>query len=122
MRLTILAETLSICRLAPEEPLPAWANGAFSAVVRTWRELSIVCAAACVPAEVHQEAGWRAFEVQGPLDFSLIGIVAGLAVPLAAARISIFVVSAFDTDYVLVREERLADAVAALKTAGHEFP
>lgn len=79
----------------------------------------MVCEAGAVPSGVRVEAGWRALAVQGPLDFDLTGIIAALAAPLAAARISIFAVSTYDTDYVLVRDRDLERAVLALRGAGH---
>jgi hypothetical protein len=74
-----------------------------------------------VPADVRCEPGWRALAVKGPLDFGLTGILASIAAPLAEAGISIFAISTFDTDYVLVKAERLDDAVEALRRAGHRF-
>jgi hypothetical protein len=102
--------------------LPGWAepgDGGLHAVVRTVAEVSVVCAAERVPDDVRAERGWRALEVAGPLDFALTGVLAAIAVPLARADVSIFAVSTFDTDYVLVRADRLAAAVRALREAGH---
>jgi hypothetical protein len=101
--------------------MPAWVRGRdFLAVVRTQRELSIVCADDAVPATHSEvERGFRAIAVIGTLDFSLTGIVATLAQPLADAGISIFGISTYDTDHILVREDRLADAKAVLTAAGH---
>ncbi|MEA2380663.1 MAG: uncharacterized protein QOH72_634 [Solirubrobacteraceae bacterium] len=78
-----------------------------------------MCAAARVPDGARAESGWRALGVDGPLDFALTGVLAAVAVPLAEAGVSIFAVSTYDTDYVLVRADRLPDAVAALRGAGH---
>jgi hypothetical protein len=90
------------------------------AVVRTQRELSIVCRDAAVPAaHAEVERGFRAFAVIGTLDFAQTGVVASLAAPLAQAGISIFGISTYDTDHILVREEQLAAATAALTAAGH---
>ncbi|MEA2320515.1 MAG: uncharacterized protein QOD81_365 [Solirubrobacteraceae bacterium] len=120
--LRVLPTPLAIVRLEPGDAVPAWAQdgaGALHAVVRTARELSIVCAQAGVPGEARAERGFRALEVAGPLDFALTGVLAALAVPLAEAGVAIFAVATYDTDYVLVRDDRLADAVAALRAAGH---
>lgn len=89
-------------------------------MTRTAEELSIVCPDAGVPAEVRAERGFRALKVRGPLDFSLAGVLASLAVPLARAGISVFALSTFDTDYILVRGEQLVGAVNALRDAEHE--
>jgi hypothetical protein len=119
MTLDVMPGAYAICRLAPDAPLPDWATRAFSSVTRTANELSIVCASDDVPADVQAQRGYRGLAVRGPLDFSLVGIVAALAGALAAASISIFVVSTHDTDYLLVRGADLARAIAALHAAGH---
>ena len=80
----------------------------------------MVCAEQAVPLEVRHEAGFRALRVMGSLDLQLVGILLSLAQPLAEAGISVFSLSTFDTDYVLVRERDLERAVAALRSAGHE--
>jgi hypothetical protein len=123
MELLVLDETLALARLAADAQVPAWVAGRdFLAVVRTPRELSIVCRDDAVPASLAEvERGFRALAVVGTLDFALTGIVASLAAPLAAAGISIFGISTYDTDHILVREDRLAEAKAALTAAGHTF-
>lgn len=78
-----------------------------------------MCDQALVPPGVQHEAGWAALMVQGPLDFALTGVLAAIAVPLRDAAVSIFAISTYDTDYVLVPEARLDDAVSALRAAGH---
>jgi hypothetical protein len=121
MELHVLEETLAIARLNGDAAVPAWVAGRdFLAVVRTQRELSIVCRDDAVPAtHTEVERGFRALAVSGTLDFALTGIVASLAAPLAAAGISIFGISTYDTDHILVRNERLDDAKAVLAAAGH---
>jgi hypothetical protein len=118
----VLAGDLAVARLDPGAPLPAWAQpaGELHAVVHSPGELTVVCSAARVPEGVPAAGGWRALAVEGPLDFALTGVMASLAGPLAAAEVSIFAISTFDTDYVLVRADRLDDAVRALRAAGHE--
>ena len=118
--LEVLPERLAVCRLSPGEKVPSWAfESRFFSVTRTERELSIVCGEASVPSGTAAERGFRALEVQGPLDFSLTGILASLLDPLAEAGISVFALSTYDTDYVLVRQEALSRAVAALRGASH---
>lgn len=121
MQLTLQSERLAICRLAATDAFPVWATSVrgFMSFTRTKDELSVVCPDSAVPADVRHEAGWRALQVAGPLDFSLTGVLASLAGPLAAAGVSLFAVSTFDTDYVLVKEVQLAAAVRALEGAGH---
>jgi hypothetical protein len=120
--LSILPETFAISRLAPSAPVPGWAaGGELSSVTRTTNELSIVSRQDGVPEGVGASRGWRAVRVAGPLDFSLTGILASLAVPLADNGIPIFALSTHDTDFVLVRDDDLGRAVAALAAAGHRF-
>jgi uncharacterized protein len=122
LALRVLPQTFAICRMPAEAELPAWAlAGGWASITRTAAELSIVCEASRVPGEVRKVGPWRAMEVQGPLDFSLTGIMAVLAGALAGAGISLFAVSTFDTDYILVKAETLEDAVHVLRNAGHKF-
>ena len=120
LTLTLLDDTFAVSKLSPDEVVPVWAwTGEVACVTRTRDELSIVCRADLVPPEVLSETGWRALRVKGPLDFALTGVFARIAQPLANAGISLFAVMTYDTDYVMVKEERLADAVQALMDAGH---
>lgn len=121
LTLSLLLETLAVCRLAPDTPLPDWAAGEFVSITRTPDELSIVCAERVVPSSVRCERGWRCLKVAGPLDLSLTGVLASLAVPLAEARIALFAVSTYDTDYLLVKEVEVERALDALKRAGHRL-
>lgn len=120
LTLSLLPETLAVCRLAPDADLPAWAwTGEPASVTRTRDELSIVCRVDAVPQGVRAEVGWRCLKVQGPLDVALTGILVALTTPLAAAGISVFAVSTFDTDYLLVKAENLDRAINVLRGAGH---
>ena len=120
MTLDLLPGSYAICRLDATAAVPSWATRpGFSSITRTADELSIVCATDAVPDAVHAQRGYRGLAVRGPLDFSLVGIVASLAGALAAAAISIFVVSTHDTDYLFVRDADLDRAVAVLRDAGH---
>jgi hypothetical protein len=123
MELHVLDDRLALVRQAADAPVPAWIGGHdLLAVVRTRRELSLVCREDTVPANIAEvERGFRAIAVVATLDFAEIGIVASLAVPLAEAGISIFGISTYDTDHILVRDERLDDAKRALIAAGHTF-
>ena len=120
MKLQLLPDTLAICRFAADAPIPSWVtNGDFVSLTRTRDELSIVCTQRTVPDDIRCERDWRALKVEGPLDFALTGILASLATPLANAGISIFAISTFDTDYVLVKQDRLEQAIHVLRKAGH---
>lgn len=118
--ISVVPGTYAVVRLPSEDSLPVWAQQShlFSAT-RTPNELSIVCESDRVPAGVETEDGYRALVVDGRLDFGLTGILAGIATPLAAAGISIFALSTYETDYVLVRDRDLPRAVTALREAGH---
>lgn len=117
--LSVLRVRLAVCRLPAEAAWPDWAmEGTLLALVRTPQEVSIVCEERYVPPEVKAERGWRALRVEGPLDFSLVGILASITAPLAAAGVSIFALSTFDTDYVLVKETSLEKTRQALELAG----
>ncbi len=102
----------------PEAP----GAGRFLSVTRTGDELSVVCESGLVPllSASREERGWSLMMVEGPLDFALTGILSSISAPLAAADVSIFAVSTYDTDYVLVRERDLGAAAAALSGAGFE--
>lgn len=122
MKLSILPETYSVSRLSPNQAFPTWIDQShFWTVTRTERELSVICLQKNVPAEVKSEGGWKILEVEGPLDFGLTGILASIAAPLATAKISIFAVSTYDTDYVLVKERDLEQAKETLAQAGFAF-
>jgi hypothetical protein len=120
VQLTTLDELYAIVRLDPDARVPEWAyDGTFWSVTRSESELSIVCRQDDVPQGASAERGWIAFVLAGPLDFTLTGVVASLCSPLADARVPIFVLSTFETDYLLVREPDLARSIDALRDAGH---
>lgn len=109
-----------ICRLEPEAKLPAWAiAGKFFAISRTADELSVVCEQAEIPEGVLVEPARRLLRVEGVLPFNLTGVLAAIAAPLAEAHIGIFVVSTYDTDYLLISEADLERAIQVLEAAGH---
>ena len=120
LTLTLLSDISAVSRLAPSAVVPDWAwTGEVACVTRTRDELSIVCRADLVPHGVTSERGWRCLKVKGPLDFALTGVFARIAQPLADAGISLFAVMTYDTDYVMVKEDRLREAIGALLQAGH---
>jgi len=121
LHLEAVGVRLAVCRLDAGSDLPPWVDQSreFTSVTRTMDELSVVCARDDVPEDVPMEGPWRAFRVKGPIVMTLIGVVAALANPLAAAGISIFAISTFDTDYILVHEPDFDAAVGALTQAGH---
>jgi hypothetical protein len=119
MNIKIIERDFSVCRLSPDSIIPDWAlKSSFFSISRTSTELSIVCEMSLVPKNVKVEAGWRILKVEGTLDFGLTGILASIANPLAKAQISIFAVSTFVTDYVLVKKDKLDQACRALTSSG----
>ena len=120
LELMLLRERFAICRLAPDAATPSWATGEiFCSITRTAEELSVIVDESRVPLGVKSQPGWRILQVRGPFGFSEIGVLASLTGPLAAREISIFTISTFDTDYLLVPEKQLAAAIAALEQARH---
>jgi hypothetical protein len=120
LELTLLPERFAISRLAADAAIPEWATqGPFFSVTRTGDELSIVTELSRVPVGVPSQPGWRVLKVHGPFVLTEIGVLASLASPLAEARVSLFAISTFDTDYLLVASETLSAAMAALERAGH---
>lgn len=120
-RISLLPGLLAICRLAPDAEVPSWARGTFTSVTRTEDELSVVCDDDAVPDDVRSERGWRALKVLGPIPFEMTGVAAALVAPLAEARISVFLLATFDTDYLLLKEAVLEPAMAVLREAGHHI-
>ncbi len=120
LALDALPGSFAVARLDPESAVPTWAHDrTFCALVLTAQELTVVCPAQAVPDGVRSEGPFRVLAVRGPLDFALTGILASLTQPLADAGISIFALSTFDTDVLLIREGDLPAATSALTAAGH---
>ncbi len=113
----------TIARLQPGEPVPAGllelGGDVLVSVTSTPDEISVVCPTEHAPAG-ETERGWRLLTVRGPLEFTLTGIMAALAGELAAAGVSLFALSTYDTDHVLVKAADLERAIKALTEAGHD--
>jgi hypothetical protein len=121
LRLELVEGDYAVCRLDPGAEAPAPSDGAkFHSVTRTAEELSVVCPLGDVPPGTPVEATFCVLRVSGKLPFSLTGVLAGLTTPLAAAGVSVFAVSTFDTDYLLVPSDMLGPAAEALRSAGHD--
>jgi uncharacterized protein len=121
LELHLLPGRMAVCQLPPDAEPPLWCLRApgFCSLTRTADEWSAVCAEETVPDTVRSEKGWRLFRVAGTLDFSLTGVMASIAGPLAGAEVSLFAIATYDTDYVMVKADRLDQATAALRAAGH---
>jgi hypothetical protein len=120
LSLAVLSGHFAICKPTPDAPIPPWATaGDLFSITRTTDELSVVCRQDAVPEGVRCERDWRCLRVAGTIPFSVVGVLASLTAPLAEAGISVFVISTFDTDYLLVKGEDLAKAVGVLRRQGH---
>jgi len=119
LTLTVLPETYAVCRLDVGTALPEviW-RAPFCSVTQTAEELSLVLPEIYAEPHWQKEGGWRCLKVAGPLDFTLTGILAGLSQPLAEASISIFALSTYDTDYLMVAETNLKAATDLLRGIG----
>jgi uncharacterized protein len=118
LTIKVFDQILGVCRLDKSAEVPDWAKGDFLSVTRTCDELSIVCCQKNIPEHVKCERGWRYFMIDATLDFSLVGILASLSGTLARQGISIFAISTYDTDYILVKEQDLDRAVETLVQEG----
>ncbi len=118
--LELLPQTFAVCRLNAGEAIPEWVRGDFVSVTKTADETSIVCDDDHVPADAGCERAWRALKVRGPLDFAMVGVLSAILAPLDRAQISVLTVSTYDTDYVLVKADKLVRAIAALIAEGHQ--
>jgi hypothetical protein len=122
LKLSLLNETYGICAFESDAPIPDWAVAAsLCSITRTEKELTVVCSQKIIPAGVKHESGWRCFRVDGSFDLNQMGVISSLASPLAKAGVSIFVVSSYDTDYILVKEQNVEQAVAVLSGDGHSI-
>ena len=118
MKLKVLKDALSVCKVASVADIDL--DAGFFFIGKTGEETSLVCRTEDAPIHaLARDDGWRGLRVEGPLDFSLVGILAGISGALAEAAIPLFAVSTYDTDYVLVKAEHLTRAVAALNAAGY---
>ena len=122
LKLSLLEDFFGICVFENNAPIPDWVVAAsFCSITRTEKELTVVCPQNIIPADIEHERDWRCFRIDGSFDLNQIGVISSLAAPLAQAGISIFVVSSYDTDYILVKEEKVEQAIAVLSGDGHSI-
>ena len=121
LSLSVLPDSYTVHRFASDLPLPPEVLAASSFhISRTAEELSVLCPTELILDSERQFGPLAGLRVSGPLDFSLVGILADLTKQLAAAELSVFAVSSYDTDYLFVRTQNLEAAIDALVNAGHE--
>lgn len=117
-----LKEPYAIVRLAPDAAIPKWSSkGEFFSITRTADELSIVCAAENLPADVQSPHRWECFKLEGPFPFSETGVLVSFIDPLSNHGVPIFAVSTYDTDYILIQQEWIGWSLDVLQQAGHEL-
>jgi hypothetical protein len=117
-RLSLLEGHFAVCRLPACAPWPVPRPGSLWSITRTAEETSVVCLRENAPRGARVEDGWRALKLEGPIPFEEIGVLSALSGSLARAGLSVFAISTFDTDYILVKEASLAAALEALAKAG----
>ena len=121
LRFSVLQDEAGICRLPPDAAIPEWAYlGEFFSITKTADELSIVCLSGVIPESVEKDAGWQVLKIEGVLSFDLVGILAQVSAVLAEAEVSIFAISTYNTDYILVNNRDFDSAVVVLRNDGHE--
>lgn len=117
-----LPKACALVRLAADAAVPPWATrGDFTSSTRTADELCIVCPAENLPAGVSSQTRWVCLKLEGPYPVSATGIIVSFVEPLSDHGIPIFVISTYDTDYVLIQEEIAALALELLRSAGHQL-
>jgi hypothetical protein len=122
MRMKLLSGKYGVCRLDKNELLPEWVKDSeFFSITKTCDELSVVCSQDSIPDDIKCEKDWGILKVEGPLDFSLVGILAAISTILAGSGISIFAVSTYDTDYILVKEKDIDNAINILTSNRYEI-
>jgi hypothetical protein len=122
LTLSVVEGQYAIAKLAPDSAIPDWAMcGPFFSVTRSTDELSLVVAETSLPAEIEASRNWHMLRVHGPFAFNEVGVLAALANPLARLGVGIFVLSTYDTDYLLVQREDIPVAVETLEHAGHRI-
>lgn len=122
LHLEVLDPPFAVCRLdRADKSLTRDLGGPFSSLSITDDEVSLVCIESAAPPGAEVEAGWRCLKVEGPLSFSEVGILSSLTTILAGAGVSLFAVSTWDTDYLMVKRESLDTAIDVLSAAGHEI-
>ncbi|MBX9783848.1 MAG: ACT domain-containing protein [Chitinophagaceae bacterium] len=115
----VLPGEYAMCRLSAQSDVPSFPwESSFCTVSKTPDEVSIICEASAVPEGINCNKGWRLLKINAVLDLSLTGITAKFSTALADAGINLCVIATHDTDYILVKEEKLADAVIALRQTG----
>lgn len=119
LSMILLPGEYSLCRLSSNESIPSWVfASAFYTISKSADELSIIAESGFVPADIKAESGWQILKIEQTLDLALTGITAKFSTALAAAGVNLCVIATYDTDYIMVKQEKLDIAIPALQKAG----
>jgi hypothetical protein len=122
LKLSVLEGFYTVHRFSSDHDIPEQIyESEFYSISKSEDELSIVCNSSILLDSERSETGWSCIKVSGPLDFSLTGVLADISAVLAKAEISIFAISTFDTDYILIKSQNLPSAGKALLSSGYIF-
>lgn len=120
LTMKLLKEKYGVCRFDNSVSIPSWAfEGEFYSISKTEDELSIVCLQENIAEGIKSEKDWRVFKVEGPLDFFLVGILSKISGLMAEEGISIFAISTYDTDYILIKEKDISKAIEKFVKQGY---
>jgi hypothetical protein len=122
LRLCVMPENYAICSFPPDMTLPDWTDrSSIFSITKTPKEITVVCEENLVPGECKRSENWKCIKVEGSFDLDAVGVLASIAGPLAQNKISLYVISTFDTDYVLIHVNDIDKAVSCLSEFGHSF-
>ncbi len=122
LQLSLLKDKYGIRTLPNTAPIPDWAlTQSLASITRTEKELTIVCRLEILPSQYQSGLNWRCFKIDGSFDLNQIGVISSISSPLADAGISIYVISTYDTDYFLIQEQNLEQAISVLSNSGHSI-
>lgn len=120
MNLKVIDNEFSICKINNINDVNL--NDEFVFISKTDEEISLVCTTENIPKEcVSVEHNWKGFRIEGELDFSLIGIISKISAILAKNKIGIFVISTYNTDYILVKKDSMRETISVLEEQGYKF-
>ncbi|MEG0857198.1 MAG: ACT domain-containing protein [Terrisporobacter sp.] len=116
LTLKLLDRVYAVCRLDKGQPVEQWAlEGDFSSITKTEDEISLVCLDNKVPSHIKHEGNLRTLKIEGPLDFSLVGILSKISTLMSNKNIPIFAMSTYDTDYILIKNDEINKAIEILE-------
>ncbi|TGY43714.1 ACT domain-containing protein [Clostridium sartagoforme] len=122
LTLKLLKDKYSVCRLDKNNEIPKWIfDEEIFSITKTEDELSIVCLQDKISNDIICEKDWKILKIEGPLDFSLVGILSKISTLMANNKISIFAISTYDTDYILIKEESVDKAIKVLESNSYSI-